>query len=219
MTVNEALKRIISQNGTEILGFPNKVQSMIMDYSGSHERDVQLFCLSCQKGLLLYGQRIIILNDPDEICNVAFKAKEMLQNDAFMDERYAIESVNILLGGLGKSIKISTDISKTHSADRSNNPSDSEKIHADIYSIQLSSSNKIVFDESLIQDLMTQERNGSVSAMMSLGNCYFHGIAVTEDWIIAESYYRKALAFGDDNEKKEATNRINEIYNKRQNWF
>lgn len=219
MTVNKALKKIISQNGTEILGFPNKVQSMIMDYSSSHERDVQLFCLSCQKGLLIYGQRILILQDTNEISDIAIKAKEMLQKDAFMDERYAIESVNMLLSALGITVKISTDTSKTHSPDRLKNMSNSEILQADTYSIHLSDNNEIVFDRSLIQDLMAQEKKGSVSAMMSLGNCYFHGIAVTEDWIIAESYYRKALVHGDDNEKKEAENRINEIYNKRQNGF
>lgn len=218
MTVNKALKKIIDQNGGKILESPDKVQSMIMDYTSSHDQDVQLFCLSCQKGLLRYGQKILITKDSSEIKDVAIKAKEMLQNNAFMDEYYAIKSVNLLLDGLGIPLVINSDTLEIYRFNQMESKTISKKAQSGTYGIQISD-NRMVFDESLIRDLMVRERRGDVSAMILLGHCYFHGIAVTEDWFIAEYYYYKVLVHGDINERKEATNRINEIYNKRQNNF
>ena len=75
-----------------------------------------------------------------------------------------------------------------------------------------SDSNEKENDERFIRDLqLAQERN--VNALLSLGKRYLYGIGVKKSWVVAEYYYRRAQEFGDNNQKKEAVNRLNEIYN------
>lgn len=220
MTVAEAINTIIKQHGVEILGFPNRVQAMIMDYAGNYEREVQLFCLPCQKGLLRYAQIIVHLENDTDIRDIALKAKVMLQNEAFMDEKYAIQSINMLLNGLGFTYEIVSDIHERGTIEEKRDKVTTiRQLDHKRYSVSLTVDNRIEIDGNLLQDLRESARKGNVNALLSLGNCYFHGIAVTEDWIIAESYYRKAKELGNNDEKKEATSRLNEIYNKRQLGF
>lgn len=190
MLVEEAINTIICKEGVGILEFPNKVIAMIGDYSNSYQRDLQLFRLSCQNGLLNYGQKILQLNRAEDVANIAIKAKEMLQHDAFMDEVYAVKSVNMLLKGLG----IANEIKMSQKEDQGLNHT----------------------LEHDIQSLENLAGRGDVRALLDLGYNYLHGIGVTEDWMIAESYYRRAFTFGGGDEKDEALNCLIEIHNNRQ---
>lgn len=206
MTVEEAISAIIKQHGIEILCFPNKVQSMIMDFANGYERDVQLFCYSCQKGLLRYAQKLVSMKKDVDIQDLALSAKDMLQHDAFMSEKYAVYTINMLLNGLGLTFRIEL---VTQEKGRYTEKNFLKKQ-------SLSKEKRVHIDEKLLGDLRESAQNGNADAFLSLGNCYFYGIGVIEDWFIAESYYRKAYKYGNRDEKEEANRKIIEIYNRRQ---
>jgi len=212
MTVEEAIRTIINLHGLKTLDSPNQFQSMIMDYSRDCKKDVQLFCLSCQKGLLTYGQRISLQDNHEVVTEIATKAKEMLQRDAFMAEEYAAECVNMLLVGLGYPIVTDWKSPQAQTVFPDSNTSNINRHTLNPKSnARLSESERIVFDKNLIINLKDRAKHGDVNAVLSLGNCYYRGIAVTKDLIIAESYFRRVLSMGNDDAIYEAKNLLNEI--------
>ena len=217
MTVEEAIRTIIKLNGSEILDSPSQFQSMIMDYSRECKKDVQLFCLSCQKGLLTYGQRMILQENEEVLIEIATKAKEMLQRDAFMAEDYAAECVNMLLVGLGYSIVTNWKSAQTQTVFPDKNMSSPKRqTYKPNSDVRLSESERIDSDNKVIKNLKDQVRNGDVNAVLSLGNRYYRGIGVKKDLIIAESYFRLVLSMGNDEAINEAKILLNRIMIERQ---
>lgn len=219
MTVEKAIDNIIKEQGIEILNFPDRFQGLVMDYVGAQIREVQLFCLACQKGLLRYAIQLVSLTDRDASQEVALKAKAMLQNDAFMSEENAACCMNMLLNGLGFKFEIITDISGKNYKDKRERIIFSKKPDFATYDACISTGYTVRINSDMIQDLRKASHNGDVRALLCLGDCYYHGIGVTEDWVIAETYYRKALELGNKKEKMEANRRLNEIYNKNHWWL
>ena len=127
--------------------------------------------------------------------------------------------MNMLLNGLGFKFEIIADISGKKCKDKREGIIINKKPDFATYDACISNEYTVHINSDMIQDLREASRNGDAGASLCLGDCYRHGVGVTEDWIIAETFYRKALELGNNKEKKEAGRRINEIYNKSHWWL
>lgn len=221
MTVAKAISTIIEKCGEDILDSPEMVQAMVMDYASGHEREIQLFCLSCQKGILSFAHKMLLMKDETKIREVAMKAKAKLEYDAFMAEEHALYSVNMLLNGLGFSFEIISEYigEKKMQEGRGGSINLNQKregCNGKENKTLLLYDKKNEVDENLLQNLRKLASAGDVDAALSLGNSYYYGIGVEKDWIIAETYYRKVKDFGNEEEKREAKRMLIEIFNRQQ---
>lgn len=218
MTVAQAISAIIKEYGIDILNSPEKVQAMVMDSASECEQEKKLFCLLCQKGILTFAREMVLLKDKTQLEAVAMRAKAKLKDDAFISEEYARDSINMLLKGLGFSFEIANEHmnEKKRQEERGDKTIlEGQRIEKE-YRTLLSYDQKTVIDGASLRDLRKAARTGDVHALLLLGDCYYHGIGVRGDWMIAESFYTRAKESGDKEERREAKRKLNEIFNRRQ---
>lgn len=215
MTVPQAINAIIKENGINILNSPEKLRSMVMDYVNGYEREKRLFCRLCQIGILSYAHEMISLRDEISIKDVATKAKVRLEQDYFMVEEYALLGINMVLEGLGMNYKIEKEnIDENETQENKSHKLDSMEMKTQHeYKVILTHDYRIKIDENIIQDLRKAAQDGNENALISLGDCYAHGIIVDKlDLNLAEYYYRKAKELGN----KEATYKLIKLFNLQQ---
>lgn len=194
MTVAQALSAIIEQFGIESFNHPDQIQSMVMDYTGSGNRETRLFSVACRKEILNLAQEMYASSDNRQSMGLAERAKSTLIAEFFMAEENAIICVNLILEGVGNEFRLTINQANrnvTCNAAKTNNVNGTTSLNTSSISDILEC--KLSADRESFQKIQAAEREGDLNAMIRLGECYQYGETVNPNTMIFP-FIRRVLA-------------------------
>lgn len=207
MTVSQAISWIIKEFGINILKSPERVQAMVMDSVSENDQDKRLFCIICQNDILTLATKMVSLEDPAKIRELAIMAKSRLEYNNRMKEEYAIHSINMLLRGLGLSYQLDFEhtIKKELELHRETGGNTILNEHCNL---KEDSEKRDKIENVFLEEL------DNADSLLKLGDNYCFG--VKRDLITAKCYYEKVKEKGNRKQKKQADRMLKYISWERQ---